>query len=323
MNGVKRRWLAIFGSAAAAAILAGIYLWQASNKTNLPEGLVVGNGRIEGTEIKVAAKYPGRIIEVTAGEGDDIEKGKIIVRLDNREAVARLKQARAEHVRVEHVVHSTKADIERRRKELTYAKAQLNRTRQLFERGTASQQQLDRDSTAMSTAAAALQAAQAAKMQSEAQLVSANAQIDRYVAIVSEMEIRAPISGRVLFRIAEPGEIIQAGGNVLLLVDLNRLYMTLYVSEVSAGRISIGDEALIWTDAYPNKPFPAKVTFISSKAEFTPKEVQTSEERQNLVFQVKITALQNSEKLLKPGMPGIGLIRISGDIPWPKTAPNL
>ena len=98
--------------------------------------------------------------------------------------------------------------------------------------------------------------------------------------------------------------------------------MTIYVDEVSAGRISIGDDALIWTDAYPDRPFPARVTFISSEAEFTPKEVQTSEERQNLVFRVKLTALDNDERQLKPGMPGVGLIRTDVDIAWPHSAPR-
>jgi HlyD family secretion protein len=174
----------------------------------------------------------------------------------------------------------------------------------------------------MRTAAAMLDAAQGKLMQSEAQLAAAQAQIDQYRAIVAETEIKAPISGRVLFRIAEPGEIVQAGGNILLLVDLDDLYMTLYVDVVSAGKINVGDEALIWTDAYPDKPFPAKVTFVSSKAEFTPKEVQTREERQNLVFRVKITALNNNDRSLKPGMPGIGLIRTNNDIRWPRRAPG-
>lgn len=321
MTVLKHKWI-IPVAAAALLIGAGLYLWKSLQNDNLPKGLFVGNGRIEGTEVKVAAKYPGRIVEITPEEGDDVKKDETIVRLDNREILAKLAEVRAEHQRASHVVHSARADIELRKRELAYAESQHERTRQLFARGSASQQHLDRDSTAMRTAAAMLDAAQGKLMQSEAQLAAAQAQIDQYRAIVSETEIKAPISGRVLFRVAEPGEIIQAGGNILLLVDLDDLYMTLYVDVVSAGKINVGDEALIWTDAYPDKPFPAKVTFVSSKAEFTPKEVQTKEERQNLVFRVKITARNNDDRSLKPGMPGIGLIRTNNDIRWPRRAPG-
>jgi HlyD family secretion protein len=219
-------------------------------------------------------------------------------------------------------VHSAKADVERLTRELAFAENQYERTSQLFKRGTASQQQLDRDDVARDSAITVLEAARAALMQADAQLVAAQAQIDHADAIVTETIIRAPISGRVLFRIAEPGEIIQAGGNILLLVDLDRPYMTIYLAEVASGKISIGDDALIWTDAYPDRPFPAKVSFIASEAEFTPKEVQTSEERQNLVFRVKLAAVNNDERRLKPGMPGVGLIRTDIGIPWPQSAPR-
>ena len=316
-----RQW-SFVAAAATLVIVTALYLMQTTQSDTLPDGLFVGNGRVEGTEVKVAAKYSGRITEIIPKEGDDVGNGTIIVRLDNREALASLAEARAKYEQIQHVAHSAKADIERRTNELAFAEGQLKRTRQLFGRGNVSQQKLDRDNTAKSTAAAALDRANAVLMQSEAQLASAQAQVDRYKAIVSETEIAAPISGRVLFRIAEPGEIIQAGGNILLLVDLDRLYMTIYADEVSAGRINVGDDALIWTDAYPDNPFKARVTFVSSKAEFTPKEVETSEERQNLVFQVKITAIDNTDRRLKPGMPGIGVIRTSGDVPWPQKMPR-
>ncbi len=316
-----RQW-SFLAAAATLAIVTVLYLLQTTQSDTLPDGLFVGNGRVEGTEVKVAAKYPGRITAILPDEGGDVETGAIVVRLDNREALAGLAEARAKFEQMQHVVHSAKADIERHTDELAFAEGQLKRTRQLFGRGNVSQQKLDRDSTAASTAAATLQMANAVLMQSEAQLASAQAQVDRYEAIVSETEIAAPISGRVLFRIAEPGEIIQAGGNILLLVDLDRLYMTIYADEVSAGKIDVGDDALIWTDAYPDKPFNARVSFVSSKAEFTPKEVETREERQNLVFQVKITAIDNGDRRLKPGMPGIGIIRMVSDIPWPQQMPR-
>jgi len=317
----RKQWIAAIG-VIAVIIIVGLYWWFNQGDGSLPEGLYAGNGRVEATEVRIATKYPGRIVEIVPNEGDDVDAGAVIARLDNREALADLAQARAEYERVTHIAHSARAEIERRKRELAFAESQLERTQQLFERGNASQQQLDRDTASMSTAAAAVEAAKGSLMQAEAQEAAAQARIDRAEAIVAEMEIEAPISGRVLFRTAEPGEVIQAGGNILLLVDLDRPYMTIFLDEISAGRIDVGDEALIWTDAFPEEPFAAAVTFVSDEAEFTPKEVQTAEERQNLVFRVKLAAGDNSQRRLKPGMPGVGLIRTDEDIPWPQSQPQ-
>jgi HlyD family secretion protein len=319
MTAQANRWLALI-TVAAVATLTGFYLWHSASGARLPDGLFAGNGRVEGTEIKIAARYAGRIVEIQPQEGDDVKNGDVVARLDSREARAGLAQAEAEFERVSHMLHSARAEETQRTKELAFSESQLTRTRRLFDQGNVSQQRFDRDSTAVISASAALETAKANIMQSEAQLEAAQAQIDRYEAIISETELKTPISGRVLFRIAEPGEIVQPGGNILLLVDLDRLFMTIYADEISAGKIGVGDEALIWADAYPETPFPARVTFVSSRAEFTPKEVQTREERQNLVFQVKITALDNTQRLLKPGMPGVGMVRTVPGIPWPSSA---
>ena len=151
MTGLKHKW-SVTAGAIVVAVSGGLYLWQSSDRHDLPDGLYAGNGRIEGTDVKIAAKYPGRIIEIAPEEGRDVEKNQIIVRLDNREALARLAQARADYESAVHVVHARRAGIERRTKELAYAKGQLERTRKLFERGNVSRQDLDRDTTAMGTA---------------------------------------------------------------------------------------------------------------------------------------------------------------------------
>jgi HlyD family secretion protein len=303
-------------------VVGSVYIWLVSSGDDLPEGLYFGNGRIEGIEVKISTKYPGRIIEIGPQEGGDVEANEIVVRLDNREARAGLASAWAERDRAAHLLHSARAEIERRESDVNLVESQLNRTRRLAEQGNASQQRLEQDQAAVDAANATLERARAASMEAEAVVASAQAHVDRYDAILSETEIAAPTAGRVLFRIAEPGEMIAAGGNILLLVDLDRIYMTIYADATSAGMISVGEDALIWLDAYPGRPFPARVTFVASEAEFTPKEVQTAEERQNLVFRIKIAALNNDERLLKPGMPGIGLIRTDANIPWPQSPPQ-
>ncbi len=306
----------------ALAVVAAVYVIQSSGTPDPFQGIYLGNGRVEGTEFKIAAKYPGRIVEIGPQEGDDVEKDAVVVRLDDREARARLAEARAERDRAVHVLHSAKAEIERRKSDEQLAKSQLDRTIQLAEKDNVSQQRKDQDKAALEAATAALEGARAAVMEAEALLAASEARVDLQQAILSETEIHAPVGGRVLFRVAEPGELISAGSNILLLVDLDRLYMTVYLDERSAGTIRIGDEARVWLDAYPGRPFAARVSFISSEAEFTPKEVQTAEERQNLVFRAKISLLDNKERLLKPGMPGIGLVRTNKSVPWPQSMPR-
>jgi HlyD family secretion protein len=136
-------------------------------------------------------------------------------------------------------------------------------------------------------------------------------------SVLEDCRIVAPISGTVMTKIAEEGEVLAAGRPILTLVDLSDIYLKVYIPEVEIGKIRLGNPARIQVDAYPGRPFEAKVTHINQEAEFTPKNVETKQERVNLVFAVKLTA-NNPQGLLKPGMPADGIIKYKEDAPWPK-----
>jgi HlyD family secretion protein len=304
------------------SILGGGYVyWSTWQNNRLPQGIAWGNGRIEATEVDIAAKFPGRVEQVLVREGDDVRAGQLLVRIDAKSARAGLAQARARLDRAREQIKLARAEIVRRRSELELARIEHNRSRTLIERGFSTQERVDRDRTRVETAEAALSAARAAQMDAIAIESEARAKIDEVEANLSDMDLYAPTSGRVLYRLAEPGEMLPSGGKALVVVDLDDLYMTIYLSEKLAGRVPVSAEARLRLDAYPERTFPARVSFVSSEAEFTPKEVQTVEERQKLVFRVKLTAVENRERLLKPGMPGVGYVKLDDAAVWPVKLP--
>ncbi|WP_282275364.1 HlyD family efflux transporter periplasmic adaptor subunit, partial [Stenotrophomonas sp. PS02297] len=171
-------------------------------------------------------------------------------------------------------------------------------------------------------------AAQAAVRAAEAQLVgaqstvrAAEAAVARIQADIDDSALKSPRAGRVQVRVAQPGEVLGAGGRVLNLLDLSDVYMTFFVPETSAGRIAIGSEVRIVLDAAPQYVIPATISFVASQAQFTPKTVETANERQKLMFRVRA---QISEDLLrrhleqvKTGVPGVAWIRLDSDQAWP------
>ncbi|MGV8075304.1 MAG: HlyD family secretion protein [Syntrophobacteraceae bacterium] len=150
----------------------------------------------------------------------------------------------------------------------------------------------------------------------EAQLEQARAAQTEAESVLSDFSIKAPADGVILTRIVEIGEMAAPGAPLLDLVDLDRLYLKVYVPEVRIGKVRVGLAARIYTDAFPERPVPATVRMISSRAEFTPKEVQTLDERTKLVYAVKLYLDQNPDRSLTPGMPGDAVIRWKENAPW-------
>jgi HlyD family secretion protein len=147
----------------------------------------------------------------------------------------------------------------------------------------------------------------------------AQAQVDEQRSHVTDFAIKSPISGRVLTRTVERGERVGDGTPLFTLVDLDRLYVKVYVPEPSIGKVALGQEARVQVDAYPGRPFAARVSRVSQEAEFTPKNVETHEERVKLVFAVEVALAENPGGVLKPGMPADVVIRWQPDAPWPTT----
>ncbi|MDH1629958.1 HlyD family secretion protein [Pseudomonas mosselii] len=315
---MNRKAPRIFASALVLLLLAagGLGYWK-SLHDRLPEGLSMGNGRLESTEVQIASKIPGRLAEVLVDEGDKVTRGQLLARIDTRTMEAQRSQAEAEVLRARENYAAAQASVQLRQSELLLASQELKRVREIYQRKFASQQLLDQQQARYDTATAAVVAARAQLAAIKAAIGAAEAQVAQLTSEIDDSSLRAPIDGIIQLRLAEPGEVLGAGGRVLMLIDPSDQYMNLYLPAATTGRLTVGDQARIVLDALPGKALPAKVAFVAAKAQFTPKQVETRDERQKLVFRVKLRLTEPSAvPQAKPGMPGAGYVR-TADVGWP------
>jgi HlyD family secretion protein len=309
-------------AATAVSAAIGVSFWQMHGPAGAREDLVSGNGRLEATEIDIATKFPGRIDSILVDEGDEVRAGQVVARMDTRVLQAQLDRANAEVRRAREAKKNAVAMVAQRKSELEFAQKEHQRFLELHRGGHVSQESVDRSRTATDTAKAAYAVAGAQVGEADAAISAALARVDEIGASIDESVLTAPRDGRVLFRVAEPGEVRAAGGVILSIIDLHDVYMTIFLAERDAGKVPIGGNARIVLDALPDQPLPATVSFVAPEAQFTPREVETSDERQKLAFRVKLKVLEARSRLMKPGMPGVGYVRLSGAAPWPNDLRN-
>ncbi|OZG71084.1 efflux transporter periplasmic adaptor subunit [Hahella sp. CCB-MM4] len=304
-----------------SVVVIAAYTWW-PQRGELPEGFAFANGRIEATEVDVATKLPGRLATVKVREGDYVAGNDVLAQLDTRTIDAQLKVARAELERAEQNREYAKAMVVQRQSELSLAQKHLDRTGQLMQQGHVSKEQIDRDRNALTSAGAALKAAEIGVTEAEAAIEAAKAQVEGITVNLEDSQLTAPIAGRVLYRLAEPGEVIPAGGKVLTMLDLQDVYMTIFLPTQMASQLGIGDEARIILDAWPQYVIPAEVSYVSPQAQFTPKMVETQDEREKLMFRVKVRIapdlLQQYEEKVKVGVPGEAYVRADSRQSWPE-----
>jgi len=337
--------------AAIAVLVAGggYYYWQHRDTNTLPAGFARGNGRIEAVEIDIATKTPGRIREILVGEGDFVRAGQVLARMDTEQLQAQRRQAEAQLQRATINVETAKSLVNQREAERKAAEAvvdqrvaqldstsrKLDRSEQLIKTSAVSQQVLDDDRSANATAKAALAASHAQVAASEAAISSARAMvidagasvdaakaaIESINADLNDSVLKAPRDGRVQYRVSQPGEVLAAGGRVLNMVDLGDVYMTFFLPTADAGRVAIGAEVRLVLDAIPQYVIPAKATFVADVAQFTPKTVETEEERQKLMFRIKAhiapELLRQHIEHVKTGLPGMAYVQLDPAAQWP------
>jgi len=295
----------------------------------LPEGFASGNGRIEATEVDVATKLPGRLLEVRVREGDRVEAGQVVAVLDTEGLEAQQRQAQAELRRAQQEREHALAVVDQRESELDFARRDLARLQRLSRSDRfVSEEQVDQASTRVQTAQAALRAAEVQVVATEAAIEATQASIERIAVDIAESRLKAPRDGRVLYRLAEPGEVLGVGGKVLTILDLSDVYMVIFLPAPAAGRVPLGAEARLVLDAAPEYVVPAEVSFVAPRAQFTPKQVETQSVREKLAFRVKVRIapelLARYETLVKTGVPGVAYVRIDAAVPWPEhLAPRL
>ncbi len=299
----------------ALVIALGLGVWL-SQRTRLPEGLAMSNGRLEATEVHIASKYPGRLAEVLVDEGDAVSAGQVLARMDTRTLQAQLRQAEASVLQSQEGLHASQALEQQRQAEQRLARKELARIAELHKRGHASRQMLDQQQARFDSANAALAAAQAQIAAARASVLLAQAQVSQLQSELDDSTLLAPMNALVQLRLAEPGEVLGAGGRVLLLLKQDDRFMNLYLPANVVGQLKVGDEARMLLDALPKQPLKARISYVAPKAQFTPKEVETRSERQKLVFRVKLRLDQPAPAQLKAGMPGNGYVR-TAEVAWP------
>lgn len=310
------RRLALLGAVLVLVGAVSLYIIYNKDRNSVPQGFVKGNGRLEATEVDIATKPAGRLTEVLVKEGDFVRKNQVVARMDTSTLKAQLRQAEAEVMRARQARQTAVSRVEGIRLRMELAGKELQRSKNLYEKGVSTQQQYDRDLTSKQAYDSEYAAAKSSVAEVDASIEAAIAQTLRLKADIEDCMLKSPIDGPVLTRLAEPGEVLPAGGKVLTIVDPTDIYMNVYLSENLAGRIPLGAEAKVVLDALSDRPFAARVAYVSEKAQFTPKEVEAMEERQKLVFRITVSLQEYGDPRLKPGMPGVSFIRIDKAAQW-------
>jgi len=303
------------------------YLGNELNKPFVGEGFAYGNGRIEATEVAIAPKISGRVSEILVQEGDIVEKGQVLAKLDTQELQARLKLAQAQIKQAQENKKYTQAILEQKQNEFSLAQKNYKRAKELFDAKAISLSAFEQEETSYKSASAATKAASANVAQADEAIHVAQAEKEAIEVAVEESTLKAPVKGRVLYKLARSGEVVGSGQNVLILLDLLDTYMSIFLPTAEAGRINFDSEARIVLDAFGTIAIPAHVTFISPKAQFTPKQIETKEEREKLMFRVKVTIdtrlLQEHLEKVKTGLPGMAYIRLDPTAVWPEALSHM
>lgn len=303
-------------------VLVGIALWvNYKSKDQLPDGFATSNGRLELQRLDVATLYAGRVSQILVNEGDHVQANTVLAALSSEQSNSQVMAAQATKDRAQETVARADAEINAQQQQVKVAKLDLDNTRQLYQQTLVSKAELDRRQAAYEGAVAAVQAAKAAKAESLAGVNQAQAQIHAADSTNKDMLIRAPKAGRVEYRIAEVGNVLGAGSKVITLLDPTDVSMAVFLPTNTVGKLKVGDEARIILDGL-TAVWPAKVTFIADQAQFTPKYVETADEREKLMYKVKLTIPENIavryNQLLKGGMTGNGYVRLDATKQWPQ-----
>jgi HlyD family secretion protein len=299
----------------------GAWYWWQQHLNALPPYIAAANGRLEAEQTEISTKYAGRIAVVLAKEGDMVHAGDVLARMDTDELNAELRSAEAQVLKSEREEVMAEATIAQVESERVFAAQELLRTSTLVAKGWSTKELLDQRQSDLKVAQAKHDTAIANRQAVAAQTAANQAEVARLQKQISDSTLVAPTSGRIQYKLAEPGEVLPAGGRVLTLLDLSDVYMTIFVPARAAGPLAVGDDARVTLDPLQGYVFPAKVTFVATEAQFTPKTVETAEEREKLMFRVKLSidpsVRVRHEERVKTGIRGIGYVRTMRDAAWP------
>lgn len=323
----NRRLRALLLLAVVLAGAGGAYYWWQRLHPALPAGIVFGNGRLEADEINIDTKYAARIGEMMADEGDLVKAGQVLARMDTRDLQASLKRAQASVQQAQHAVEEANANVDQQNAQVLLAQQEMDRAVYTVQKGVETKELLDQRKQQLDSANAALIAARARVIQAEHALDAATHDVELYTVQIDDNTLVAPRDGRIQYRIANIGEVLPAGGHVFAMLDTSYVYMDVYLPTEQAGKVRFGAEARIVLDAYPNVAIPAKVSFVSSQAQFTPKTVETQSERDKLMFRIRVQIdpdrLRSRAEIVRSGLPGVAYVKTDPTVAWPASLQRL
>jgi HlyD family secretion protein len=288
----------------------------------MPEGIVKTNGRLEATQVDVSAKYPGRLAEVSVEEGDSVTEGQVVGRITSPEYEAQLKAAQSNVQRAKETLTGAEALISQRNSVLVSAKADFERGQELIKTQIITQQTFDQRRRNYEAALAGVQEVTARRDEAQSAIKTAEAEVERIEAVLHDLVLVSPKTGRVQYLLRRTGEVVAPGERIMTILDLNDVYMTIFLPAASAGKLEMGGQARIILDPVPQYVIPASISFVATDAQFTPKTVETSDERQKLMFRVKLKVdaqvLKQYASKVKTGVRGLGIVREDAAVAWPE-----
>jgi len=321
-----------------ALVIAGLLYYFFTRDKKEGNDFIKVSGNIETTEVGMGFKISGRIMSLSVQEGDWVDKGKVLAKLDDEDLRHRFELARAilnsaqaklskllagsrpgEIREAEAVLFQAKSDLENKQ-------AHYERMKPLFGRGIIPKETLDNAEAGYKIAKASFQKATENYLlvkegprkedieDARAQVEQARVSLKLTETQLSYALLYSPHSGVVLVKVSEIGEVVNPGTSVLTLADLENVWLKAYIPETDLSRIKWGQEVIVTTDLQPKKEYKGKISFISSQAEFTPKSIQTEKERVTLVYRIKVD-IPNPDRELKPGMPADGKILLTSFSP--------
>lgn len=312
-------WIALLFLSGAGG--AGYYAWKQAHPP-LPVGISFGNGRIEADEIDIDTKFAGRVAQLLVDIGDTVAPGQVLARMDTSDLQQSLSKSEAQIQQAQRSVDEAQANLIQQETQRKLAEQEMDRTRTLLKNGWTTQEVADQRQQQLDGAIAGFNAANARVLVSRHVLEAAEHDAGFYKVEIADNTLVAPKPGRIQYRLANIGEVLPAGGKVFTMLDLSYVYIDIYLPTLEAGKVKIGTDARIVLDAYPDHPIPAKVSFVASQAQFTPKTVETQTERDKLMFRIRLRIDQ--ERLLahadavRSGLPGLAYVRWDPALEWPR-----
>jgi HlyD family secretion protein len=331
---VKRYLLGIL----VIAVIGGLLYYFLTQEKEGGNPFIKVSGNIETTEVDVGFKISGRIVSISVLEGDWVEQGKVLAKIDDDDLLQRLGLAQASlksaQAKLEKAlagsrpeeIREAEAALQQAQFDFENRQAHYERMKVLFEKGVISKETLDNAEAGFKIASASVQRARETYQlvkkgprkedieDAKAQVEQARASLKLTETQLSYTVLYSPLSGVVLVKSGEIGEVVNPGTSILTLADIENVWLKAYIPEPDLSRVKWGQEVLVTTDLNPQREYKGRISFISSEAEFTPKQIQTEKERVTLVYRVKID-IPNPDRELKPGMPADGKIFLSTTTP--------